>query len=118
MPTNPWLSQAYQNTSNPNQDYESYLSGLGIDVDPSKVGLLGYTSDLQSAQRGMESSFRDVATGLLGRDSEGISDSDGGPAAYTGDNEQDPPENQYGTDYDSCIALGKSDFMCTQMWET
>ncbi len=36
-------------------------------------GLLGYTGDLQSAQRGMESSFRDVATGLLGRDSAGIS---------------------------------------------
>jgi hypothetical protein len=148
---NPWLSSAFQNTSNPNQDYQSYLQGLGMDVDPSKVGqffggiaedyqqdvgmaragfaqgmaglrtqgqgqvmqlgggqglssaynpgfgrakygiqqglqgigeqhsqglqsgLLGYTGDLQSAQRGMESSFRDVATGLLGRDSAGIS---------------------------------------------
>ena len=148
---NPWLSSAFQNTSNPNQDYQSYLEGLGMDIDPSKVGkffggiaedyqqdvgmaragfaqgmsglrtqgqgqvmqlgggqglssaynsgfgrakygiqqglqgigqqygqglqsgLLGYTGDLQSAQRGMESSFRDVATGLLGRDSAGIS---------------------------------------------
>ena len=155
MPTNPWLSQAYQNTSNPNQDYQSYLEGLGIDVDPSKVGkffggitedyqqdvnmaragldqtmgqgrmmgqnamfglgggsgissgfgggfgrqgygmmqgigginkqygqtlssgLLGYTGDLQSAQRNMESSFRDVATGLLSRDSGGISSAGG-----------------------------------------
>ena len=151
MPVNPWLSSAFQNTSNPNQDYQSYLEGLGMDIDPSKVGkffggiaedyqqdvgmaragfaqgmsglrtqgqgqvmqlgggqglssaynsgfgrakygiqqglqgigqqygqglqagLLGYTGDLQSAQRGMESSFRDVATGLLGRDSAGIS---------------------------------------------
>ena len=148
---NPWLSSAFQNTSNPNQDYQSYLQGLGMDVDPSQVGqfftgiaedyqqdvgmaragfaqgmaglrtqgqsqamqlgggqglasiggggfggqgyrmqqglqgigqqygqglqagLLGYTGDLQSAQRGMESSFRDVATGLLARDSAGIS---------------------------------------------
>jgi len=148
---NPWLSSAFQNTSNPNQDYQSYLQGLGMDVDPSKVGkffggiaedyqqdvgmaragfaqgmsglrtqgqgqvmqlgggqglssaynsgfgrtkygiqqglqgigqqhsqglqagLLGYTGDLQSAERGMQSSFRDVATGLLGRDSAGIS---------------------------------------------
>ena len=148
---NPWLSSAFQNTSNPNQDYQSYLEGLGMDIDPSKVGkffggiaedyqqdvgmaragfaqgmsglrtqgqsqvmqlgggqglssaynsgfgrtkygiqqglqgigqqhsqglqagLLGYTGDLQGAERGMQSSFRDVATGLLGRDSAGIS---------------------------------------------
>ena len=153
---NPWLSSAFQNTSNPNQDYQSYLQGLGMDVDPSKVGkffggiaedyqqdvgiaragfaqgmaglrtqgqgqvmqlgggqglssaynsgfgrtkygleqglqvigqqygqgvqsgLLGYTGDLQSAQRGMESSFRDVATGLLARDSGGISQTQSG----------------------------------------
>ena len=153
---NPWLSSAFQNTSNPNQDYQSYLEGLGMDVDPSKVGkffggitedyqqdvgmaragldqtmgqgrmmgqeamfglgggsgissglgggfgrqgygmmqgigginkqygqtlssgLLGYTGDLQSAQRGMESSFRDVAAGLLGRDAEGISQTQSG----------------------------------------
>jgi len=153
---NPWLSSAFQNTSNPNQDYQSYLEGLGMTIDPSKVGqffggiaedyqqdvgmaragfaqgmaglrtqgqsqamqlgggqglasiggggfgrqsygmqqglqgigqqygqglqsgLLGYTSDLQSAQRGMESSFRDVATGLLARDSAGISWGTGG----------------------------------------
>tara|TARA_R110000824_G_scaffold20503_2_gene77185 strand:- start:199 stop:795 length:597 start_codon:yes stop_codon:yes gene_type:complete len=150
---NPWLAQAQQNTANPNQDYQSYLAGLGIDTDPSKVGkffggitedyqqdinmaragldqsmgqgrmmgqqamfglgggqgissgfgggfgrkgygmmqgiggvnqqygqtlasgLLGYTGDLQSAQRSMHSSFRDVAAGLLGRDSGGISQS-------------------------------------------
>ena len=157
---NPWLSSAFQNTSNPNQDYQSYLQGLGMDVDPSKVGkffggiaedyqqdggmaraglaqgmaglrtqgqsqamqlgggqglasiggggfggqgyrmqqglqgigqqygqglqagLLGYTGDLQSAQRGMESSFRDVATGLLGRDSAGISWGEEGEGIY------------------------------------
>ena len=156
---NPWLSSAFQNTSNPNQDYQSYLEGLGMDIDPSKVGkffggiaedyqqdvgmaragfaqgmsglrtqgqgqvmqlgggqglssaynsgfgrakygiqqglqgigqqygqglqsgLLGYTGDLQSAQRGMESSFRDVATGLLGRDAAGISWG-GGDSSY------------------------------------
>jgi len=157
---NPWLSSAFQNTSNPNQDYQSYLQGLGMDVDPSKVGkffggiaedyqqdvgmaraglaqgmaglrtqgqsqamqlgggqglasiggggfggqgyrmqqglqgigqqygqglqagLLGYTGDLQSAQRGMESSFRDVATGLLGRDAAGISWGEEGEGIY------------------------------------
>ena len=31
---NPWLSSAFQNTSNPNQDYQSYLEGLGMDIDP------------------------------------------------------------------------------------
>jgi len=148
---NPWLASAYGNTSNPNQDYESYLASIGIDVDPSKVGkffggiteeygedvnmaraglsqsmgqgrmmgqqamfglgggqgvssgfgggfgrqgygmmqgiggigkqygqtlssgLLGYTGDLQAAQRRMQSQFRDVATGLLSKDSAGIS---------------------------------------------
>lgn len=157
---NQWLSSAFQNTSNPNQDYQSYLEGLGMDVDPSKVGkffggitedyqqnvnmaragldqtmgqgrmmgqkamfglgggsgissgfgggfgrqgygmmqgigginkqygqtlssgLLGYTGDLQSAQRGMESSFRDVATGLMNRDSSGISWGEGGEGMY------------------------------------
>jgi len=157
---NPWLSSAFQNTSNPNQDYQSYLQGLGMDIDTSKVGkffggiaedyqqdvgmaraglaqgmaglrtqgqsqamqlgggqglasiggggfggqgyrmqqglqgigqqygqglqagLLGYTGDLQSAQRGMESSFRDVATGLLGRDSAGISWGEEGEGIY------------------------------------
>ena len=152
---NPWLAQAQQNTANPNQDYQSYLAGLGIDVDPEKVGkffggitedyqqdinmaragldqsmgqgrmmgqqamfnlgggqgissgfgggfgrkgygmmqgiggigqqygqtlasgLLGYTGDLQSAQRRMQSQFRDVATGLLGRDAAGISQTEG-----------------------------------------
>ena len=174
---NPWLSSAFQNTSNPNQDYQSYLEGLGMDVDPSKVGqffggiaedyqedvgmaragfaqgmsglrtqgqgqvmqlgggqglssaynsgfgrtkygiqqglqgigqrqsqglqagLLGYTGDLQSAQRSMESSFRDVATGLLGRDAEGISsDSTLGETpdwalVPTDDPSWDPPQN-------------------------
>jgi len=153
---NPWLASAYANTANPNQDYQSYLAGLGIDVDPSKVGkffggiteeygedinmaragldqsmgqgrmmgqqamfnlgggqgissgfgggfgrkgygmmqgiggigqqygqtlasgLLGYTGDLQSAQRRMQSQFRDVATGLLSRDSAGISQTQSG----------------------------------------
>ena len=152
---NPWLASAYGNTANPNQDYQSYLAGLGIDVDPEKVGkffggitedyqqdinmaragldqsmgqgrmmgqqamfnlgggqgissgfgggfgrkgygmmqgiggigqqygqtlasgLLGYTGDLQSAQRRMQSQFRDVATGLLGRDAAGISQTEG-----------------------------------------
>ena len=151
---NPWLASAYGNTANPNQNYQSYLENLGIDVDPSKVGkffggitkeygedvgmaragfsqgmqgaqmqgqqaamqlgggqglasiggggfgrqsygmqqglqgigqqygqglqagLLGYTGDLQSAQRRMESQFRDVAGGLFARDAEGISYSD------------------------------------------
>ena len=153
---NPWLSSAFQNTSNPNQDYQSYLQGLGMNIDPSKVGqffggiaedyqqdvgmaragfaqgmsglrtqgqgqvmqlgggqglssaynsgfgrtkygiqqglqgigqqhsqglqagLLGYTGDLQSAERGMQSSFRDVATGLLSRDAGGISQTQSG----------------------------------------
>ena len=152
---NPWLASAYGNTANPNQDYQSYLEGLGIDVAPEKVGkffggitedyqqdinmaragldqsmgqgrmmgqqamfnlgggqgissgfgggfgrkgygmmqgiggigqqygqtlasgLLGYTGDLQSAQRRMQSQFRDVATGLLGRDAAGISQTEG-----------------------------------------
>jgi hypothetical protein len=152
---NPWLASAYANTANPNQDYQSYLAGLGINVDPEKVGkffggitedyqqdinmaragldqsmgqgrmmgqqamfnlgggqgissgfgggfgrkgygmmqgiggigqqygqtlasgLLGYTGDLQSAQRRMQSQFRDVATGLLGRDAAGISQTEG-----------------------------------------
>ena len=148
---NPWLQTAMGNTNNPNLNYDSYLTGLGFDVDSDKVGkyfsgitqqygedlgmaragfgqgieglqsqatgqamqlgggqgissaynpgfgkaqngiqqglqgigqqhsqglqagLLGYTGDLQSAERSMQSSFRDVATGLLGRDSAGIS---------------------------------------------
>ena len=178
-PANPWLSSAYQNTSNPNQDYQSYLEGLGMDIDPSKVGkffggiaedyqqdvgmaragldqtmgqgrmmgqeamfglgggsgissglgggfgrqgygmmqgiggvnkqygqtlssgLLGYTGDLQSAQRSMESSFRDVATGLLGRDSAGISwDGTGTTPGWaqvpTDDESWNPPSNPSG----------------------
>ena len=35
---NPWLQTALGNTANPNLDYESYLTGLGFDVDPDKVG--------------------------------------------------------------------------------
>ena len=183
-PANPWLSSAYQNTSNPNQDYQSYLEGLGMDIDPSKVGqffggiaedyqqdvgmaragldqtmgqgrmmgqqamfglgggsgissglgggfgrqgygmmqgiggvnkqygqtlssgLLGYTGDLQSAQRGMESSFRDVATGLLGRDSAGISWDGTAPqtpdwaVVPTDDPSWNPPQNPtHGSSY-------------------
>jgi hypothetical protein len=182
--TNPWLSTAFQNTANPNMDYKSFLSGEGVDVDPSKVGqffggitkdyqqdigmaraglsqtmgqgrmmgeqamfglgggsgissgfgggfgrqgygimqgigginkqygqtlasgLLGYTGDLQSAQRGMQSSFRDVAAGLLGRDAEGISYSDPTTTTYT-DPRGDPP-NGWGdwTSYDNWINSG------------
>ena len=186
---NPWLSQAFQGNRDPNQDYQSYLEGLGMDIDPSKVGhffggiaedyqedvgmaragfaqgmsglrtqgqgqvmqlgggqglssiggggfgrqgygmqqglqgigqqygqglqagLLGFTGDLQSARRGMESSFRDVATGLLGRDSGGISWEGGGnnnnngggtgPSGWTGGipNEGTPWTDQGGQDW-------------------
>ena len=149
--TNPWLNTAMGNTANPNTDYQSYLAGRGVTVDPSIVGeffggitedyqedigmaraglaqgmqgaqmqgqqaamqlgggqglasvggggfgaqgygmqrglqgigqqygqnlqagLLGYTQSALTAQRGMESQFMDVATGLFGRDAEGIS---------------------------------------------
>ena len=179
---NPWLSSAFGNVSNSNQDYVSYLAGLGINVDPDQVGqffggiaedyqqdigmaraglsqgmanlrsqgqaqamqlgggqglssiggsgfgrqgygaqqglgainqqygqglqsgLLGYTSDLQSAQRGMYSSFRDVAAGLLARDSAGIYQGDqdlrGDPnAGYTAGS--DTSDQQYGDDLSS-----------------
>lgn len=45
-------------------------------------GLLGYTQNVLDAQRGMESSFRDVATGLLARDSAGISWGEEGEGIY------------------------------------
>jgi len=35
---NPWLQAAMGNTNNPNLDYESYLTGLGFDVESDKVG--------------------------------------------------------------------------------
>jgi len=41
-------------------------------------GLLGYTQNVLGAQRGMESSVYDVATGLLGQDAEGISQTQSG----------------------------------------
>ena len=97
------------------------LQGIGQQYGQGlQSGLLGYTSDLQSAQRSMESSFRDVATGLLSRDSAGINlDSSSGSAAYTNtDTDIEAPEEQYGTDYASCIALGKSEFICSQVWDT
>ena len=35
---NPWLQTAIGNTNNPNLDYQSYLTGLGFDVESDKVG--------------------------------------------------------------------------------
>ena len=35
---NPWLQTAMGNTNNPNLNYQSYLTGLGFDVESDKVG--------------------------------------------------------------------------------
>ena len=36
--SNPWLKTAIGNTSNPQMDYDPYLTGLGFDIDPTKIG--------------------------------------------------------------------------------
>ena len=60
---NPWLASAYGNTANPNQDYQSYLAGLGIDVDPEKVGKFfggiteDYQQDINMARAGLDQSM-------------------------------------------------------------
>ena len=36
--SNPWLQTAVGNTANPNLDYQSYLTNLGFDINPNKVG--------------------------------------------------------------------------------
>ena len=183
---NPWLAQAQQNTANPNQDYQSYLAGLGIDTDPSKVGkffggiteeygedvgmaragfsqgmqgvqmqgqqaamqlgggqglasiggggfgrqsygmqqglqgigqqygqglqagLLGYTGDLQSAQRKMQSQFRDVAGGLFARDAAGIS--------YGNLSSNETPGEQQYQSQEAWYQLGFPDEASWQRW--
>ena len=63
-----------------------------------------------------ENWMTDVSAGLGRLQSEGGTKTYASNAAY--DEDIDLPENQYGTDYASCISLGKSEFMCNQMWET
>lgn len=75
----------------------------------------GALLDLSSGIRSQRTGYQDALAGLLQSFGGSAFEND---SSVVGGDDIDPPEGQYGTDYDSCIQLGKSTFICTQMWET
>ena len=70
---NQWLRSAVGNTGNPNLDYESYLTGLGFDVDDDRIGKYfsgiqeGYQEDVGMARAGFAQGMQGMQSQATGQ---------------------------------------------------
>ena len=70
---NTWLRSAVGNTGNPNLNYESYLTGLGFDINDDKVGKYfsgiqeGYQEDVGMARAGFAQGMQGMKSQAQGQ---------------------------------------------------